>query len=103
MAPVTIPVIVKARNSVMRRLPPSRSEVVALITDEAGWWVGSGELAVLHVDDDEAARWSLRGRPGGGQHAVAVEVVDRLELRHHPGPRGLGGDGGVGGQCLHEE
>src|SRR5438270_1455446 len=75
--------MVKARNSVTRSSSPLRPEVVALVADEAGWWVGPGELAVLHVDHHEAARWSLRGRPGGRQHAVPVEVVDLLELGEH--------------------
>src|SRR5438270_10029197 len=99
-APVTIPVMVKARNSVTRSPSPLRPEVVALVADEARWWVGPGELAVLHVDHDEAAGRSLRGGPGGGQHAVPVEVVDLLELGQDTGSRRFGAGRGEG---LHEQ
>src|SRR5205085_1555012 len=92
--------MVKARNSVTRRSFRSRSEVVALVADEARWWVGPGELAVLHVDHHEAAGRSLRGWSGGRQHAVAVEVVDLLELGDYPGAGGLGPGCGEG---LHEQ
>src|SRR6059058_2019053 len=75
-------------------------EVVALVADETRWWVGPHELAVLHADCDEAVWRPLRGRSRGRQHAVAVEVVDLLQLGQDVGPRRLGAGGR---QRLHEE
>src|SRR3954454_23835377 len=90
-----MPVMVKARNSVTRRsslsTPHSGPEVVALVADEPlPWWIRPHEFSVLHVDDDEATWRPLGRRPRRGDHSVAVEVVDLLELGDDRRPRRLG-------------
>src|SRR5438552_14867805 len=90
-----MPMTVKARKWVT-----SRPEVVALVADESRWWVGAHELAAVDLHGHEAARWSFGRRPDRHQHAVAVEVVDLLELGQHAGARRFRAGGAQG---LHEQ
>src|SRR5439155_24267912 len=91
MQPTTRPTTVRARKVVTagQLSTAGKHEVGAVAVVAVARRVDARELSALDLDDDEADRWRLGGRPCRCQQGVRVELVDLAQLGHDAGSRRL--------------